>query len=82
MKSRALDRLRHITRSLDMRAALWAFERVSTSWRWRTERLRRCFDENWYNTQYRLTKSGPPGATPPAGPSEPKRRSGRIARGF
>ena len=57
MKSRALDRLRHITRSLDMRAALWAFERVSTGWRSRTERLRRCFDENWYNTQYRLTKS-------------------------
>src|SRR5258706_6608882 len=57
MKSRALDRLRHITRSLDMRAALWAFERVSANWRSRTARLRKCFDENWYNTQYRLTNS-------------------------
>src|SRR5258706_2575378 len=57
MKSRALDRLRHITRSLDMRAALWAFERVSANWRSRTARLRKCFDEDWYDAQYRLAKS-------------------------
>jgi hypothetical protein len=53
-----LRQLFGIVRSLDMRAVLWALDRVNRRWRSRTARLRECFDENWYDSQYRLPKTG------------------------
>ena len=48
----------HVGLSLDVRAVLWGLDRISRRWKSRTARLRQCFDENWYDTQYRLPKNG------------------------
>jgi hypothetical protein len=58
MEPCALDRVVRRALSVDVRATLWALDRMTSTWRSRTARLRRSFDENWYDTHYRLAKTG------------------------
>ncbi len=58
MEPCALDRVLRRALSLDVRGALWALDRITSNWRSRTAKLRRSFDDNWYDDHYRLSASG------------------------